>query len=181
MTRRISLAEGDRQTPDAQRALTAFAVAGSRHRIEGGGVAQDVLRSLPGSGAGGGGSEYSPLPAPCSLPVGLPIRRSQRKWEARPARKVSCAEYFSPNFRAGLLDQRRKGRVMDMADAGEEVVLDLEIQPADVPREQPIAAGEIDGRFDLVYGPARRHSARVWLRAEEKRRPPRNAPTERRR
>ena len=64
-------------------------------------------------------------------------------------------------FPAGLFDQRRKGRVMDMADAREEVVLDLEIQPADVPREQSIAAGEIDGRFDLVYGPARRHSARV--------------------
>ena len=52
---------------------------------------------------------------------------------------------------------------MDVADAGEEVVLDLEVQPPDKPREQPIAAGEIDGRFDLVCGPGRLHPARVRL------------------
>ena len=50
---------------------------------------------------------------------------------------------------------------MDVANAGEEVVLDLEVQPPDEPRQQAISAGEIDGRFDLVFGPALLHPARV--------------------
>ena len=50
---------------------------------------------------------------------------------------------------------------MDVADSREEVVLNLEIQRPDVPCEQSIARGEVDCRFDLVCGPARRHSPRV--------------------
>ena len=50
---------------------------------------------------------------------------------------------------------------MDVANAGEKMVFDLEVQPADEPGEQPVAAGEINGRFDLVFGPALLHPARV--------------------
>ena len=66
-----------------------------------------------------------------------------------------------PELSAGLLHQRRKGRVIDVAEAGEEVVPDLEVQPPNEPREQPTSTREIDGRFDLVYGPARLHPAGV--------------------
>ena len=42
---------------------------------------------------------------------------------------------------------------MDVADPREEVVLDLEAQSADEPCQHATARSEIDGRFDLVYGP----------------------------
>ena len=38
-----------------------------------------------------------------------------------------------PKLPTGLLHQQRKGGVIDMADAGEEVVFDLEIQPPNEP------------------------------------------------
>jgi hypothetical protein len=41
---------------------------------------------------------------------------------------------------------------VDVANAGEEVVLDLEVQAAHVPGEQPAVAREVDGRQDLVDG-----------------------------
>ena len=67
--------------------------------------------------------------------------------------ECSCAAYRSPNSRRSP-PPAAKGRVIDVADAGEKVVLDLEIQPANEPGERAILAGEIDGRCDLVCGPA---------------------------
>ena len=67
----------------------------------------------------------------------MPIRRSQRKWETTPARKVSWAVYLSPN--SGRSPRpAAQAPVIDVANAGEQVVLDLEVQPPDEPREQPI-------------------------------------------
>lgn len=42
---------------------------------------------------------------------------------------------------------------MDVADLREEVVLDLEIQPADIPGKQSTPACKIDGRFNLMLRP----------------------------
>jgi len=73
-----------------------------------------------------------------------------------PVRQVPQSE-----LPAGLVHQRRKGLVMDLANAEEEVVLDLEVQPVDEPGKQPTTAGEIDGRLNLVFGPALLYPARV--------------------
>ena len=45
----------------------------------------------------------------------------------------SMRDVPQPKLPTGLLHQRRKGGVIDMANAGEEVVLDLEIQPPNEP------------------------------------------------
>ena len=60
---------------------------------------------------------------------------------------------------ARLFDQRRQGRVMNVRDAREQVVLDLKIEPADEPTQCPVAAAKIHGRFHLMHGPSVFHSA----------------------
>jgi len=42
---------------------------------------------------------------------------------------------------------------MDVADLVEEVMLNLEIEPADKPAEEFVVAGEIDGGLNLMDGP----------------------------
>src|SRR5262245_5514133 len=71
-----------------------------------------------------------------------------------------------PEFSACLLDQRRQRRIMNVRDPGEQVVLDLKIEPADDPRKEPVAAGKIHGRFHLMHGPSGFHStgAESWQR-----------------
>ena len=54
---------------------------------------------------------------------------------------------------AGGLHQRRQRPVVHVAHPREEVVDHLEVEPAQVPAEQRVAAGEVDGGGDLVRGP----------------------------
>ena len=59
---------------------------------------------------------------------------------------------------ADFLDHLRQCRIMNVADAVEEVMFNLEIQPAQKPAEQPVAAGKIDGGQHLVDGPIGVHA-----------------------
>ena len=42
---------------------------------------------------------------------------------------------------------------MNVADLGEQMVLDLKVKPTDIPAQPLVARGEIDCRLQLVYGP----------------------------
>ena len=54
---------------------------------------------------------------------------------------------------AGSLNQSRDSRVMYVANAGEQMMFDLEIQPAQEPGPNRIVSREINRGFDLVHGP----------------------------
>ena len=73
--------------------------------------------------------------------------RSQRCRERRIA-AVLDAELMARPF-----DERRDRGIVDVADAGEEVMLDLEIQPAEQPARGETVAREIDASFYLMNGP----------------------------
>ena len=53
---------------------------------------------------------------------------------------------------------------MDVTDLGEQVMFNLEVQAADKPGKQAVAAGKIYGRFQLVHGPGSLYPARVFAR-----------------
>ena len=74
----------------------------------------------------------------------------QGRAHARPVDAVAHAV-----LPAGLLDDPRERRVVQVADAREQVVLHLEVQPAEVPGHQPVAAGEVHRGLHLVDRPAR--------------------------
>ena len=69
-----------------------------------------------------------------------------------------------PDIPARLLHELRDSRVMDVADAREQMVFDLKVQAAQEPRRRPAAAGKIHGRFDLMYRPCVFHSPGEGLR-----------------
>src|ERR1022692_2540617 len=54
---------------------------------------------------------------------------------------------------ADLFDNRREGGVVDVADLGEQVMLDLEVETTQVPGEELVIAPEVDGGLDLMRGP----------------------------
>ena len=68
---------------------------------------------------------------------------------------------------AGRTHDRRETRVVQVTDVRQQVMLDLVIQPADVPIQQPVVRGEIHGRFDLVHGPLVDDMRRVPHRLRE--------------
>jgi len=71
-------------------------------------------------------------------------------------------------FEAGRLDDGRELGIVDVTDPWKEVVLDLVVEPAEVPGEQAAPAREIGGRFHLVYGPRRRDVALLLERRERR-------------
>jgi hypothetical protein len=56
-------------------------------------------------------------------------------------------------FLAGLHDDLGEGGVMDMGDAGEEVMFDLVIEAATVPSDQAVIGGKIHSGFGLMLVP----------------------------
>ena len=73
-------------------------------------------------------------------------------------RHVSYAE-----LTACFLDELGNRWIIDVANTREQMVLDLVIQSTGKPGNQPVFAGKIDGRFDLMGGPGVRHPARPTL------------------
>src|SRR5436190_4776655 len=61
-----------------------------------------------------------------------------------------------------LRHQRRQHRVMEVTDPRKQVVLDLEVQPADEPAKQPVPVGKIHSCFDLMHCPGGFHPSGVW-------------------
>src|SRR5688500_2953533 len=60
---------------------------------------------------------------------------------------------LNPEFPARFLNQLADARVVDVTDAREQVVLNLEIQPAEEPAQHRVPPREVDGRLHLVDGP----------------------------
>ena len=58
---------------------------------------------------------------------------------------------------AHAFDDLREGRVVGMADPRKEVMLDLEIEAADEPRQRTVSMREIHRRFDLMGCPIALH------------------------
>src|SRR5688572_20266230 len=54
---------------------------------------------------------------------------------------------------AGVFHQPRNARVMDMRNLGEQVMLDLEVQAAQIPSENAIIAIKVDGGLNLMHSP----------------------------
>src|SRR5581483_5046361 len=52
-------------------------------------------------------------------------------------------------------------RIVHAADPGKEVVLDLEVETADVPRQPSVVSREVGGRVHLMEPPIGRHAAAV--------------------
>src|SRR3989454_11651748 len=71
--------------------------------------------------------------------------------ETSPERPV--LRVLDPELSTGLFHEFRDRRVIDMAQPGEEVVLDLEIQAADEPRDNSAPPGEVHGGFRLMDRP----------------------------
>src|SRR5262249_58493556 len=63
---------------------------------------------------------------------------------------------------AGGLDHMRHAWVVDVTDSGEQVVLDLEIQPPEKPRGYAALAGEVHRRLHLMHRPTVVDTARSW-------------------
>src|SRR5918995_2519446 len=61
------------------------------------------------------------------------------------------------------LDDRAQLPVVNVADPREQMVLDLIVQPADVPGQEPVAAREIVGRPHLIEHPSALERARLML------------------
>ena len=53
-----------------------------------------------------------------------------------------------------LLNNGRDEGVMYVRDLGEEVMLNLEVEPADIPREERVVCREVRGRLDLMRSPS---------------------------
>src|SRR5688572_10137437 len=66
-----------------------------------------------------------------------------------------------PELGAGSLHDIRDARIVNVADAGKQVVLDLEVEATDVPAQQAVVSPEIDRGFHLVHSPGPRHSLDV--------------------
>lgn len=58
-----------------------------------------------------------------------------------------------PELLTGLFHQLGDGRVVDMADFGKQMMLDLKIQTAQQPCCHRATPGKVDGGLDLMYGP----------------------------
>jgi hypothetical protein len=71
-----------------------------------------------------------------------------------------------PEFSASPLYELRDSRIVDVAHAREEVMLDLEIQAAKEPARGPAVARKIDARLDLVNSPRRDHATRSEVRGK---------------
>src|SRR4029079_2458799 len=67
---------------------------------------------------------------------------------------------------AGRLDDGRELGIVDVTHLWKQVVLDLVVEPAEVPGEEAAPTREIGGRFHLVYGPRRRDVALLGERRE---------------
>ena len=67
---------------------------------------------------------------------------------------------FVPNAMVGtgLLNDSGNARIVHVADLRKEMMLDLKIEPAQVPREKAAFLGEVHARFDLLHGPFTLHS-----------------------
>ena len=60
---------------------------------------------------------------------------------------------FDPELSTGLFHEFRDRGIIDVAEPGEEVVLDLEIQAADEPCDNSAPPGEVHGGLRLMDGP----------------------------
>ena len=87
--------------------------------------------------------------------TGCPICTSHRQCDATALRNVLWAAYLDAELLARLLDHFGEGWVVDVADFVEQVMLDLEIQPAEEPAKT-VPAGKVHRGLDLVYRPLRR-------------------------
>src|SRR5215472_9340306 len=56
-------------------------------------------------------------------------------------------------FTASRLDDSREMSQVQVANAWKEMVLDLVVQPSQIPRQHPVSRSEVDRGFDLVYRP----------------------------
>ena len=78
---------------------------------------------------------------------------------ATAARSVSWLLIGNAVLFRDFADDPAQGGIVDAADLREEVVLDLVVQAADVPGQEPVRRREIGGRFHLVHHPRAAHGA----------------------
>src|ERR1044072_9025724 len=83
-----------------------------------------------------------------------PAKVGCQRDEERSVLGVADAEFL-----AGTLDQFRQVGIVNVANAVEEVMLDLEVQSADEPGKKTIPSREIDRRLKLVDRPVGIHLA----------------------
>ena len=81
------------------------------------------------------------------------MRRSQRQWDASAAEEAVVGGVANAELGARRLHDLRDARVVHVADAREQVVLDLEVEPTHVPGQQPIAPREVDRGQHLMHRP----------------------------
>src|SRR5581483_1745062 len=82
--------------------------------------------------------------------------------DACPERRVLMI--FHSEFSTGPLDQLRDGRIIDVADAREQVMFDLKVQAAQQPGGYTAAPCKVYGRLYLMDGPGLFHSPAVLAR-----------------
>src|SRR5689334_8679545 len=71
--------------------------------------------------------------------------------ESSPQRRLAAVA--QPVRAAGLLDDAGQCRVMHVADPRKQVVLDLEVETAEIPGEERVPRREVHGGGELVLGP----------------------------
>src|SRR6185437_15863998 len=119
---------------------------GDRSRVgqtgtKGDGGAQLRLTPEP---SGGGGNR---LRSPPEL-----LQRLEVRADGRPQRRVRVVGHAV--LRRDFHENRIQGRIVHGAHLREQVVLHLEVQPADIPREQTVVGRKVGRGQHLVYGPA---------------------------
>ena len=93
---------------------------------------------------------------PISISGGRPSRPIVRRWrkcERRAPPSDECERVADAVLGAVAPHDLRDLRVVRVRNLREEVVLDLEVEPAEHPRQHRVARAEVDGRLDLVHGP----------------------------
>jgi hypothetical protein len=66
-------------------------------------------------------------------------------------------------FGAGLLHDACDARIVDVAHARKQVMLDLKVETTDVPAQETIAPSEVGGGLHLVHRPRPFHSPIRWI------------------
>src|SRR5204863_3297992 len=83
---------------------------------------------------------------------------------SEPGAEGNVLAVFHAEFSTCLFHQSGNGRVVDVADAREEVMFNLKIQSAQEPTLQPAAAGKVHGGFGLMDRPAIFYGAGIFSR-----------------
>lgn len=76
---------------------------------------------------------------------------------AEPGKEAFVGVIGDAVFPARILDYPREGGIVDVAYLREQVMLNLIVEPPEVPRKEMVVLAEIRGGAQLMYHPARIH------------------------